>query len=161
LSQDALRASGLLQPGSLVRWSYRIQLPDGRNDDAALTAAIDGLKAHFPQSGFDYRSRLNVSPQFEKNVQRFTQFLPLAVVVAFWAGGVGVANSVPAFVARRRGTIGILKRLGDSGSRSVAIMLCEVAFLSALGIAIGVVGGAALPFLVVHTFGDLLPTPVL
>jgi putative ABC transport system permease protein len=144
-----------------VRWSYRVLLPEGRNDDAALTAAIDGLKAQLPQSGFDMRSRLNVSPQFEKNIQRFTQFLALAGVVALLVGGVGVANSVSAFVERRRVTIAILKSLGASGSRAVAIMLCEVALLSAAGIVMGIAGGAALPVLVVGLFGDLLPLPVL
>ncbi|SDR46897.1 putative ABC transport system permease protein [Rhizobiales bacterium GAS113] len=161
LSQEALRASSLLQPGSLVRWSYRVLLPEGRNDDAALATAIDGLKARLPQSGFDMRSRLNIAPQFEKNILRFTQFLALAGVVALLVGGVGVANSVSAFVERRRVTIAILKSLGASGSRAVAIMLCEVALLSGLGIAIGIAGGAALPLIVVRLFGDLMPVPVL
>ena len=29
ISEAALRASGLLQPGSIVRWQYRLRLPDG------------------------------------------------------------------------------------------------------------------------------------
>jgi putative ABC transport system permease protein len=161
LSQEALRASGLLQPGSLVRWSYRVLLPQGNNDDAALEAATAGLKAQFPQSGFDIRSRLNVAPQFEKNIKRFTQFLALAGIVALLVGGVGVANSVTAFVERRQVTIAILKSVGASGSRAVAIMLCEVAMLAFAGIVIGVLAGAALPFLVVWLFGDVLPAPVL
>ena len=32
VSEDALRATGLLQPGSLVRWHYRLRLP--ANDDS-------------------------------------------------------------------------------------------------------------------------------
>ena len=28
ISEEALRATGLLQPGSLVRWHYRLRLPD-------------------------------------------------------------------------------------------------------------------------------------
>jgi putative ABC transport system permease protein len=160
LSEEALRASGLLQPGSLVRWSYRIALPQGRNDDAALSAAIDELKAKLPQAGFDIRSRLNIAPQFEKNIQRFTQFLALAGIVALLVGGVGVANSVAAFVERRRVTIAILKSLGASGSRAIAIMLCEVAMLASIGIAIGVLAGAVLPPILLRLFGDLLPVPV-
>ena len=79
-------------------------LPQGQNDDASLEAAVSGLKAQFPQAGFDIRSRINVSPQFEKNIKRFTQFLALAGIVALLVGGVGVANSVGAFVERRRVT---------------------------------------------------------
>ena len=28
MSEAALRATGLLQPGSLVRWNYQLKLPD-------------------------------------------------------------------------------------------------------------------------------------
>ncbi|MBV9520410.1 MAG: FtsX-like permease family protein [Hyphomicrobiales bacterium] len=161
LSQEALRASGLLLPGSLVRWSYRVELPQGHRDDAALDAAVNGLKAQFPQSGFEVRTRTNVAPQFEKNIQRFTQFLALAGIVALLVGGVGVANSVEAFVERRRPTIAILKSLGATGRRAVAIMLWEVAMLASLGIVVGLVAGAALPFIIVELFGGWLPAPVL
>ena len=102
-----------------------------------------------------------MAPQFEKNVRRFTQFLALAGIVALLVGGVGVANSVAAFIERRRLTIAILKSVGASGTRAVAIMLCEVAMLAALGIGIGVAGGAALPFLIVGLAGDMLPMPLL
>src|SRR5262249_60323777 len=35
VSEEALRPTGLLQPGSLVRWHYRLRLPD---NDAGETA---------------------------------------------------------------------------------------------------------------------------
>ena len=34
ISEAALRATGLLQPGSLVRWQYRLRLPEGNSSDA-------------------------------------------------------------------------------------------------------------------------------
>ena len=37
LSQEALRATGLVQPGSLVRWTYRLTLPPALSTEAALT----------------------------------------------------------------------------------------------------------------------------
>ncbi len=36
-----MRATGLLQPGSLVRWIYRVKLPDHAADDRAATALVD------------------------------------------------------------------------------------------------------------------------
>ena len=33
ISEAALRATGLLQPGSLVRWHYRLRLPDSDASD--------------------------------------------------------------------------------------------------------------------------------
>ncbi|MBV8447712.1 MAG: FtsX-like permease family protein [Hyphomicrobiales bacterium] len=161
LSEEALRASGLLLPGSLVRWSYRVELPQGQRDDAALAAAEARVRERFPQSGFEVRTRSKIAPQFEHNIRRFAQFLALAAIVALLVGGVGVASSVEAFVERRRPTIAILKSLGATGTRAVAIMLCEVAMLAGIGISIGLLAGAALPFVIVALFGGLLPAPLL
>src|SRR5262249_4498008 len=38
VSEAALRASGLVQPGSVVRWHYRLRLPDNDANDAAVRA---------------------------------------------------------------------------------------------------------------------------
>ena len=35
VSEDGMRATGLLQPGSLVRWHYRVRLPDNAAGDRA------------------------------------------------------------------------------------------------------------------------------
>ena len=94
LSQDGLRASGLLQPGSLVRWSYRLSLPSNASDDAALTRFTEDLQKTLPDSGFETRSRVNAAPQFQRNIERFAQFLTLVGLAALIVGGVGVANAV-------------------------------------------------------------------
>src|SRR5205085_9919754 len=47
-SEASLRATGLLQPGSLVRWIYRLKLPDNASDDRAATDVIDSVRAALP-----------------------------------------------------------------------------------------------------------------
>lgn len=158
LSQDALRATGLLQPGSLVRWTYRLSLPSA--DDSALTAFSGDLQKRFPEAGFELRSRTNAAPQFQRNMERFTQFLVLVGLTALVVGGVGVANAVAAHVERRRATMATLKALGATGGRVFAIALAEILALAALGIVLGIIGGAAIPYLVSVTVGALLPTPL-
>jgi putative ABC transport system permease protein len=160
LSQDGLRATGLLQPGSLVRWTYRVSLPRGEDDDAALTRFADDLQKRFPESGFEVRSRANAAPQFQRNIERFTQFLTIVGLTALVVGGVGVANAVSAYVDRRRATLATLKALGATGGRVFTIALVEVLALAILGILIGLVAGAALPFLINATAGALLPVPL-
>jgi putative ABC transport system permease protein len=39
VSEAGLRATGLLLPGSLVRWIYRVKLPDNAADDRSATAS--------------------------------------------------------------------------------------------------------------------------
>ncbi len=63
ISEDALRATGLLQPGSLVRWNYRLKLPENAADDRA----DGGADRRFAQGGA--RSRLG-SPQPRQRLAR-------------------------------------------------------------------------------------------
>jgi putative ABC transport system permease protein len=160
LSQAALRASGLLQPGSLVRWTYRVILPPGRADDAALTRFSDDLAKQLPDAGFEVRSRVNAAPQFARNIERFSQFLTLVGLTALVVGGVGVANAVAAYVDRRRATLATLKSLGATGGRVFLVALIEIMALAALGVVIGLVGGAVLPYALTSTVGALLPVPL-
>ena len=160
VSEAALRATGLLQPGSLVRWIYRLKLPDNAANDAAATALIDNVRAALPEAGWEIRSRSNASPQLERTISRFTQFLTLVGLAALLVGGVGVANAVKSHIDRRRDVIAAFKALGATGRDVFAIYLTQVTVLAAVGSLIGLVAGAALPFIIVGVFGKLLPLPV-
>src|SRR5215469_5203301 len=160
ISIDALRATGLLQPGSLVRWAYRVKLPDNASDDRALAALIDDARQAAPEAGWEVRSRANASPQLERTINRFTQFLTLVGLAALLVGGVGVANAVKSHIDRRRDVIAAFKAVGATGRDVFSIYLTQVVVLAGLGSVIGLAAGAALPFVVVGLFGKLLPLPV-
>ncbi|WP_298957434.1 ABC transporter permease [uncultured Methylobacterium sp.] len=157
-SEGALRASGLLQPGSLNRWVYRLALPDA--SDARVEAVMEEARRTLPEAGWEVRSRLAADPRFARSVERFTQFLTLVGLTALMVGGVGVANAVRAFVERKRPSIATLKSLGAPGGQVVALYLTQVMLIAALGIAIGLAVGAVLPFLVDAAFGAALPVPL-
>jgi putative ABC transport system permease protein len=161
VSETSLRATGLLQPGSLVRWIYRVRLPDNAADDRAATQLVDDARATLPQAGWEIRSRGNASPQLERTISRFTQFLTLVGLAALLVGGVGVANAVKSHIDRRRDVIASFKALGATGRDVFAIYLTQVIVLAGIGSVIGLVAGAALPFVIVGLFGKLLPLPVI
>ena len=162
ISDAALRASGLIQPGSLIRWTTRLIMNPGGAppSDAAVKRFIDDAKAAFPEAGWETRSRANVSPDFSRTLDRFGEFLALVGLISLVVGGVGVANSAGGFVERKRGSLAILKALGASGGAVVALALIEFLAVAAVGVAIGVVAGAATPFLIAFFFGALLPYPL-
>jgi putative ABC transport system permease protein len=160
-SETSLRATGLLQPGSLVRWIYRVRLPDNAADDRAATRLVDDARATHPQAGWEVRSRGNASPQLERTISRFTQFLTLVGLAALLVGGVGVANAVKSHIDRRRDVIAAFKALGATGRDVFAIYLTQVIVLAGIGSIIGLAAGAALPFVIVGLFGKLLPLPVI
>jgi putative ABC transport system permease protein len=156
----ALRASGLLQPGSLVRWQYRLRLPASESSDGAVMAIEKSATAEFPNAGWTIRTRNNASPQLERNVERFSQFLTLVALTALLVGGVGVANAVAAHLARKREAIATMKALGATGGMVFAVYCAQIMLLALFATCIGAAVGAALPFVIAATFGAVIPLPV-
>lgn len=159
VSDAALRASGLIQPGSLVRWQYRLRLPPGTSDGAV--AALDKqAQAQFPDAGWEIRTRDKATPQLERNVERVTEFLTLVALATLLVGGVGVANAVAAHLNRKRDAIGTMKALGASGANVFAIFWAEIVLVGSLAAAVGAVLGAALPFAIASWLKTIMPLPV-
>ena len=160
ISEAALRASGLLQPGSLVRWQYRLRLPEGQSSDGTIAGVDKQAQAEFPEAGWEIRTRSKASPQLERNVERFSQYLTLVGLATLLIGGVGVANAVASHLARNRDTIATLKALGASGGGIFAIYCTEIIGVALLATLIGAGLGAALPFVIGYFFAAILPLPV-
>jgi len=159
MSQSGLRATQLVQPGSLVRWLYRVRLPADVDYDRTLNRIEEAAKAEHPQAGWEIRSRTNVSPQLERSIRQFTQYLTLVGLAALLVGGVGIANSTKYFLDRKRDVIATMKSLGATGGRVFRIYLTQVLLLSFIGVAIGLAIGAALPFLLESTLTPIVPLP--
>jgi putative ABC transport system permease protein len=163
MSEAALRASGLIQPGALIRWTTRVRLgaADASPPDAAtVDAFIAAAKAAFPQAGWEARSRANVSPDFARDLDRFSEFLTLVGLMSLVVGGVGVANAAQSFVERKLATLAILKALGASGGAAVALALAEFLAVTLIGVVGGLGVGGAIPFVVDALFAAALPLPL-
>jgi putative ABC transport system permease protein len=160
VSETGLRATQLMQPGSLVRWTYRLKLPDDANADRNTTRLVDDIRQALPHAGWEIRSRDNASPQLERTISRFTQFLTLVGLAALLVGGVGVANAVKSHIDRRRDVIATFKAVGATGRDVFSIYLTQVIVLAVIGSIIGLAAGASLPFIIVGVFGKLLPLPI-
>ncbi|HDL17208.1 MAG TPA: ABC transporter permease, partial [Rhizobiales bacterium] len=78
MSLENLQLTGLVQPGSLVNWTYRIAL------DGDVVARAEGLKGlskqiedRFPDAGFTIHDRRNPSPNVRRVANHLSQFLTL------------------------------------------------------------------------------------
>ncbi|SON58068.1 Macrolide export ATP-binding/permease protein MacB [Hartmannibacter diazotrophicus] len=145
MSRQALDATGLIQPGSLVRYSARLELP-GTVSDEAVHAVEDKAKEAFPEAGWRIQTRDNATRGFDRDVGRFAQFLTLVGLTALLVGGVGVTNAVKTFLDRKRDEIATMKALGAPGGFVVAIYLMQILAITLVGVAIGLVLGAIAPF---------------
>ncbi|WP_274630546.1 ABC transporter permease [Arvimicrobium flavum] len=158
VSLDALRAAGLVQPGSLVEHIYKVRLPAGTSD-AALTATLERANAAFPEAGWSTRTRKSAAPALASNIDRFSQFLTLVGLTALVVGGVGVANAVRAYLDGKRPVIATFKSLGASGSFVFQIYLTQILMIAGVAIVIGLVLGALMPFAAGTFLRSVIPVP--
>ncbi len=165
-----LEGSGLVAPGGLQRWRYRIKARDADALSAALRNADGAVAAQFEASqlgialasdGFELRDGRNPDPNIARAVGRLSQFLTLVGITAMLVGGVGVANAVAAYVERKRKTIATFKSLGAPARTVTTIYVVEVLALTGVGIAIGLLAGYAIPYSLIAVFGAALPFSIL
>jgi putative ABC transport system permease protein len=159
ISHEALQTTGLIQPGSLITWRYRVKLP-GDTSLSAAKAIVDAANTEFPESGWRVRARDSAAQGAERFVERLSYFMTLVGIAALVIGGAGIANAVSAFVTRRTSTIATLKCLGLSNRDVMGLFLTEIILVGLIGIALGLAAGAAAPFVATAAFGDILPLPL-
>ncbi len=155
ISREALMASGLITTGSLVEHAYKIKL----NDPSIRTTLAERANREFPSAGWSIRTSDRAAPSLTENVDRFAQFLTLVGLTALIVGGVGVANTVRAFLDAKRTTIATFKCLGAPAAVVTQIYLIQIMLLGLIGTLIGLVLGATAPFVALHFLEGVLPVP--
>jgi putative ABC transport system permease protein len=158
VSHETLEKTGLVQPGSLVRWRYAVKMADAANtSESGLIKFRDAIKTDLPESGFIVADRRDPSPQVTRTLERLRQFLTLIGLTALLVGGVGVANAVTTFIDRRRKVIATFKSLGAPSSQVFMIFLTQVMLIAGIGVAIGIAVGFTVPWILNNLFGSALP----
>jgi putative ABC transport system permease protein len=150
---EAVVESGLVQPGSLLTWEYRLRLPPGRSD----RVVIDALKARFPHAGWRVRGLAEAGGSLRFWLDRLTQFIGLIGLASLLVGGVGVGNAISSFLAGRLRTIATFKCLGAPERLIFTTYFLQIAALALLGVVVGLAVGAALPFIAQSVIADVLP----
>ncbi|MCH9765564.1 MAG: FtsX-like permease family protein, partial [Alphaproteobacteria bacterium] len=146
LALPTLAKTKLVQPGTLVRWRYAVQLPDQAGaDPRQLKAFRDALQDALPEAGFTIVDRSDPSPRITRTLERLRQFLTLLGLTALMVGGVGVANAVATFVDRRRKVIATMKSVGATSAQVMAIFVTQILLIALVGIALGLAVGYLIP----------------
>lgn len=156
LSEQALAASGLVQPGSLVTHAYRVKLPE-KGDSEALQ---ETLEQRWPQAGWRIRTWEEAAPRVDAILKRMNQNLTLLGLCALLVGGLGVSGAVKGYLSGKLYNIATLKCLGGSSAVLLRAYLLQVLFLGAFGSGIGLICGALVPWLLILFFQDSLPLPL-
>jgi putative ABC transport system permease protein len=149
----ALAESGLVQAGSLVTWEYRLRLTPGHSDKDV----VESIKTHFPNGGWRVQGLADAGGGIRFWLDRLTQFISLIGLAALLVGGVGVGNAISSFLATRLRTIATLKCLGAPERLVFRTYILQIGTVALLGVLIGLVVGAGLPFAAQSLIAELLP----
>jgi putative ABC transport system permease protein len=156
VSDAALAQTGLLRPGALVNYHYRVRLPPGV-DAAAWTKAAS---AAFPRAGWQIRSFDEASPSLTRLIDRVALYLNLVGLTALLVGGVGIGNAIGGYIAGKTATIATLKCLGASNRLIFTAYLAEIMTLSVTAIAVALALGAVAPIAAAPFLASVLPVSV-
>ena len=154
LSGEGLARTPLVGRGSRVEYRTLIRLPAG----ADLAAAADRLRAALPNAAF-YRIETfrEAQPRLRENLARVARFLGLVALLSLFVGGIGVAQTVRAWLAGRLDAIAVLKCLGVRPREILGLYLGQTALLGLAGSLVGILCGAAVQLALPQLFPDLIP----
>ncbi|MBL4758030.1 MAG: ABC transporter permease [Rhizobiales bacterium] len=157
MSVAGLDATGLVRPGSLVHWFYRIRLAGDGLQPGRLESFEQAVTTALPDAGWQIRNRTNASPRVSTAIERFTHILTLVGLTALIVGGVGVANAVHAHLNGKRKVIATLKCLGAPGRQIFLIYFFQIMMLAAAGTVIGLALGMVIQFVAASALDGVLP----
>jgi putative ABC transport system permease protein len=147
----AIAETGLIKPGSLFHYHYRIAIDEPVDKWSAR------LNERFGNAGWRIRDFNNAAPGIQRFVDRVTLFLTLVGLTALLVGGVGVGNAVNAYLQSKTETIATLKCLGASRRLIFRTYMLHIIVLSLIGIALGLTVGALAPLAARPLITDYLP----
>lgn len=150
---DALEQSGLVQPGSQLRYYYKLLLPEGDNSKAWQ----EDLSTSFPKAGWRLRTPEEAAPGIQRFLERMTLFLSFTGLTVLLVGGLGITGAVRSYLATKTETIATFKCLGAPGQLVFSIYMMQILMISSLGITTGLLIGAGAPVLLLGMIGDMLP----
>ncbi len=152
---EDLRESGLLQPGTLYETAYRLKLREG----ADLAAAEAEAEVALEGAGLRWRDSRNGAPGVTEFVDRLGAFLVLVGLAGLAVGGVGVSAAVRAYLDEKTAVIATLKTVGAETRTIFLAYMMQIGVLTVVGIALGLILGAALPVAFAPLIEARLPLP--
>ena len=155
VAEGALMATGLVQPLSRVEYQYRVRTSE------AAPAWRDAFLAAFPALDAEVRSFDERSDRMAEVLGQIGSGLLLIGFSALFIGGLGVFNSVQAYLQGKLTSLATLRALGLRDGRLAAFVLLQIGLLALLASAAGVAIGLGLALAGAQLAADKLPVSFL
>jgi putative ABC transport system permease protein len=157
ISGAGLARTPLMGRGSRISHRLLLKFPPG-TPGSSIQAVAERLKQTIPDPAF-YRVETyrDAQPALRENLARVERFLGLVALLSLFVGGIGVAESVRAWLAGRLDAIAVLKCLGMRPREIFLLYLGQTALLGLAGSLVGITAGVAVQQLLPGLFPDLIP----
>ena len=153
LSPAALEHAGLVAFGSRVRYRVLVRLPPGlAAGDTRAALARDIADPGVRVAAYD-----EAQPGLRRFFSQLTSYLGLVGLASLLVGGIGVAASVSAFVARQVPSIAALKALGAETRTLVATYVIQTQVVALLASLVGAGLGLAVQPVLTAALAGLVP----
>ncbi len=140
ISEQALGASGLVLPGSRIEYEYRVRTDQDPDDWQSE------FFTSFPDTDWEVSTFLDRSDQIGERLAQAGSALLIVGFSTLFVGGLGVFNSVQAYLQGKLGTIATLRSIGLRDRSLSTVYLLQILIMSGLSCAAGAVLGFLLSF---------------
>ncbi len=140
ISEEALLGSGLVQPNSRIEYEYRVRTemnPDVWQSD---------LFATFPGTEWEVSTFLDRSDRIGERLAQAGSALLIVGFSTLFIGGLGVYNSVQAYLQGKLGTIATLRSIGLRDKSLAQVYLLQIVMMSGISCLVGAALGFGLSF---------------
>src|SRR5690606_7672284 len=148
-----LTATGLIQPGSRVRYQLLLAGPEG-----ALQRFRQALPLHEP--GLEWRTPADSGLGVRDVMARAERFLGLAALLTVVIAGVAIVLTIRHYAQRQVDRVAIMRCLGATAADVTALMAWKLVWLALLCGALGIVLGYWLHLAMLALVAQLLPPQI-
>lgn len=153
IPMSALEATGLIQKGSRIEYSFFFKYDDNRD----VEALVDDIRPRLRAASMRDETVQERKEEIGEAFSNLTGFLNLVSFVALLLGCIGVASAVHIYIKDKVNTVAVLRCIGASGRQAFLIYLIQIGAMGLAGAALGALAGSLLQVWLPIVFGEFLP----
>jgi len=151
LDEGALAASGLVLPTSVLDYEYRVRTAMDPEDWR------DAFFAAFPDAGYEVDTLGERGEFVGEQLDRVASVLLLIGIATLLIGGLGVANSIGAYLQSKFRTLATLQSLGARAAQVSYVFIGQTVLVALAASAAGAFTGSLVAWLAAHALAARLP----
>ena len=136
----AFPETGIIQPGALIDYRYRLRVADDR------PGAVPAVRALRPEIGWELETPEDAGDRVIRTVERTTTFLGMAGMVALAIGLAGMWASARAWISGRSRTIALYRLSGALPSTTLALHGSIIGIAGLIGLVFGLLAAVLVSF---------------